>query len=540
MQSWDSCAARRAVIGVVVAAMAVLCPLGATATAGTTGSVTGSVWNDVNRNAVFDAGESPFVGIPIDVYSGSSYVTGAYTDSSGAYQVANLPPGTYTIEIDPSTWRSMRDSWALTTMGSSFYQGVSGDLAPMATVSLTSSARADFGLRQIVRSTTWSSPVTSYTGPNGLRVDSYDDVVAAQTLYDDVMAGVLVGPEAKTTVLYFDSPTSGTYTAASIGGSGPYCCYSASMYVAYDTWVTLGDVALFHEWGVDWGDYNAYITQADPSYSAYLSARGLSGNPSLGTSAIWQAPELLAEDYRQLFGTANAASYPQNNTQIPPASEVPGLETFLASTYDVPAFVPPAPTVSSLGPSAVPEAGGTQVSVTGTNFEGSGWVTTAVRVGGTSVPFTVVSATQLLVTLPPGTGQDDITVTVSATSDGASVTSAASSSDVVSYVPVPTVTSITPTSGSLKGGTLVTVFGTGFTGPGFTVSTVSLGGVAAAQVVVVSPTELSVVTPPSTSSVSVPVTVTTAGGTSVVTASAKFSYVKSTTTSIATKGKKAV
>ena len=43
--------------------------------------------------------------------------------------------------------------------------------------------------------------------------------------------------------------------------------------------------------------------------------------------------EMIAEDYRQLFGSANARSGGQINTQIPLASDVPGLRDYLADAF---------------------------------------------------------------------------------------------------------------------------------------------------------------------------------------------------------------
>src|SRR4029077_2497825 len=53
-------------------------------------------------------------------------------------------------------------------------------------------------------------------------------------------------------------------------------------------------------------------------------------------------------------------------------------------------FVAP-PTVTSASPSAGPTAGGTSVTITGTNLTGA----TAVKFGATSATFTIVSATQI-------------------------------------------------------------------------------------------------------------------------------------------------
>ena len=125
-----------------------------------------------------------------------------------------------------------------------------------------------------------------------------------------------------------------------------------------------------------------------------------------------------------------------------------------------------APTVTGINPNTGPPAGGTSVTITGTNFNGA----TAVRFGGNAAAsFTVNSATQITATSPAGTGTVDVTVT---TPGG---TSAPSSADQFSYVSAPTVTSVNPNTGPPAGGTSVTITGTNFTGA----TAVRFGGTAA-------------------------------------------------------------
>jgi|GEM_PF-2004805 len=108
------------------------------------------------------------------------------------------------------------------------------------------------------------------------------------------------------------------------------------------------------------------------------------------------------------------------------------------------------PTVTSLGTSTGPTAGGTSVVITGTNFTGA----TAVKFGANNATgYTVNSATQITATAPAGTSTVDVTVT---TPGGTSATSAA---DQFTYVPAPTVASISSTiaNGSYKATTLIPI-----------------------------------------------------------------------------------
>jgi len=143
-----------------------------------------------------------------------------------------------------------------------------------------------------------------------------------------------------------------------------------------------------------------------------------------------------------------------------------------------------APTVTKVTPSSGPATGGTSVTITGTGFTGA----TAVHFGGVSTSsFTVTSSTTITAKAPAETaGVVDVTVTTSV------ATSVTTTSDHFKFIP--TVTSVTPTSGPAAGGTTVKIFGTGFaTGAGAT--TVRFGTALAKSVTCASSTECTVVTP---------------------------------------------
>ena len=109
------------------------------------------------------------------------------------------------------------------------------------------------------------------------------------------------------------------------------------------------------------------------------------------------------------------------------------------------------PAVTKVSPIKGPASGGTIVKITGTGFAG----TTVVRFGAQSASFTVTSSSKITATAPSqGVGTVDVTVTNSAG------TSAISTADHFKYTP--SVTSVTPNSGSTAGATSVTVTGSGF------------------------------------------------------------------------------
>ena len=225
------------------------------------------------------------------------------------------------------------------------------------------------------------------------------------------------------------------------------------------------------------------------------------------------------------FGVTAATSFTVNSaTQITatsPAGSAGAVDitvttpggTSATGAADQFTYVTPAPTVTGVAPNSGTTAGGTSVTITGTNFTGA----TAVKFGVTAATsFTVNSATQITATSPAGSaGAVDITVT---TPGGTSATGAA---DQFTYVtPAPTVTGVAPNSGTTAGGTSVTITGTNFTGA----TAVKFGVTAATSFTVNSATQITA-TSPAGSAGAVDITVTTPGGTSATGAADQFTYV---------------
>ncbi|MCE2883527.1 MAG: IPT/TIG domain-containing protein [Planctomycetaceae bacterium] len=161
------------------------------------------------------------------------------------------------------------------------------------------------------------------------------------------------------------------------------------------------------------------------------------------------------------------------------------------------------PTIASIAPAAGPKTGGTALTILGTNLTG----TTSVKVNGVScTSVTVVSATQLTAVTPAGTvGAKPVSVTTAA--------GTVTRSNGFTYMSAPTITSVSPTSGSISGGTTITITGTNLTGT----TSVAVAGVACTGVTVVSATQLTAVTPAGATTGAKSVSVTTPGGTATKT-----------------------
>ncbi len=188
----------------------------------------------------------------------------------------------------------------------------------------------------------------------------------------------------------------------------------------------------------------------------------------------------------------------------------------------------PTPTVTGLSPSAGSPSGGTLVTITGTDFHNTD-ATTPPTVSFGGVPgtgVTVVNSTTITVTSPAADPNSPCAVDVTVTSCGQ--TSPVNPSDEFTYTfPAPTVTGLSPSSGSSSGGTLVTITGTNFHNTDATTpATVSFGSVPGTGVTVVNSTTITVTSPAAdpNSPCAVDVTVTSCGQTSPVNPSDEFTY----------------
>ena len=146
----------------------------------------------------------------------------------------------------------------------------------------------------------------------------------------------------------------------------------------------------------------------------------------------------------------------------------------------------PAPTVSSISPVSGTTAGGTPVTITGTGFLAGA----TVKLGGTSATGVSVtnSTTITATTAAHAAGAVDVVVT---NTDAQTGTLSQGYTYTTPVNPAPTVSSITPVSGTTAGGTPVTITGTGFLAG----ATVSFGGTPATGVGVTNSTTITATAP---------------------------------------------
>jgi alpha-tubulin suppressor-like RCC1 family protein len=249
---------------------------------------------------------------------------------------------------------------------------------------------------------------------------------------------------------------------------------------------------------------NVPVTVSGVSSASAVAAGGRSGLATLtsGIAVAWGD-----NSYGQIGdGTTTNRTVP---VQVCGLTAVAGISARAAQSFALEPTGPTCPAVGEVSPSSGPAAGGTNVTISGTDIAEA----TAVDFGaGNAASFMVTSPTSITATSPPGAGTVDVTVT---TPSGTSPPSAA---DQFTYIPGPTVTKVSPPRGAAGGGTSVEITGTKFSG----VSAVSFGSSPASSYTVNSESSITAVSPAGTGTVDV--TVTTGLGTTPTSSADDFTY----------------
>ena len=258
----------------------------------------------------------------------------------------------------------------------------------------------------------------------------------------------------------------------------------------------------------------AYLFQSDGTPAARPSITSVPSSVSYGNQFTLQTPDAASiasavlirngtvthsfgMDQR-MVGMSFTAGAGSLTVTAPPNANVapPGYYMlFILNSNGVPSVASslllsssstPAPTVTSISPNSGTINGGTVVSIMGTGFLAGA----TVSLGGTAATgVTVVNSTSITATTPAhAAGPVNVIVTNSDTQSG-TLTQGFTYTTVSN--PPPTLTGISPVSGTAAGGTAVTITGTGFLAG----ETVSLGGTPATGVTVVSGTTITATTP---------------------------------------------
>ena len=188
------------------------------------------------------------------------------------------------------------------------------------------------------------------------------------------------------------------------------------------------------------------------------------------------------------------------------------------------------PTVSNVSPASGPVGGGTHIRITGTGFVAGASV--EIGQGGGLGP-TAILASNVVVVSPT-----EITATTGGSAkagtwnlyviDSGGTSPTTKPADNYTYKTVPTVSKVSPASGSVNGGTHITITGTGFVvGASVEIGQGSGAGptaIQASEVVVVSPTEITATTGGSAKAGTWQLYVIDSGGTSLANPGDDFTY----------------
>ena len=174
----------------------------------------------------------------------------------------------------------------------------------------------------------------SMTTPEGTKIEIYSTQVTAQEIYDVFKRNGLDAEVGKTLKLVKVQDDGYVYASMGTIGTSQGQIPFATIYLVASYLLQYPDLWVGHEYGHVFGWHYKW-TVWNGSWSAYHDARGLTGDPRLESSYSWSTDEIFAEDYRQLLAAPEAwtdAPY-QGNWNIPLATEVPGLQDFLCTTF---------------------------------------------------------------------------------------------------------------------------------------------------------------------------------------------------------------
>jgi len=252
-----------------------------------------------------------------------------------------------------------------------------------------------------------------------------------------------------------------------------------------------------------------------PAGDVYMSTRcGGSGRGGGYHTTTYSAWATVTWDFTGTVVSAAPLSSPPSVDATFSATDAFGNtirnQSNAASLALAPGFIP-APRVVSISVTSGPASGGTSVTISGTAFTGATGVSFGTRA---AARFTVNNSTSITAVSPSApAGTVDVTVT------SAGGRSATSSADQFTFVGLPVVSSISPNSGSVLGGTTVTISGAHLLGA----TAVRFGGTATGFWVN-DDASITAYAPAGEQPQRVDVTVTSLGGTSARSAADRFTY----------------
>ena len=505
-------------------------PNSGSATGGTSVVISSSVPNFTGATAV-TFGTTPATAFSVN--STGSQIAATAPAGSGTVDITVTTPGPLTSAVSSADQFTFVPAPTVTSINPTSGPAGGGTSVTITGSNLQNATAVDFGTSNpgtVTADASGSITVTSPSGsgtpdvtvttPGGTSATSANDVFTYIPAPVVTMISPTSGPATGGTSVTITGSNLENATAVDFGTSNPGTVTadaSGSITVTSPSGSGTPDVTVTTPGGTSATSANDVFTYIPAPVVTMISP---TSGPTGGATSVTITGSNLANATAVDFGTSNPGTVtadasgsitvtsPSGSGIVDVTVTTPG-GTSATSPNDKFTYVP-APVVTLISPTSGPATGGTSVTITGSNLENA----TAVDFG-TSNPGTVTADApgSITVTSPSGSGTPDVTVT---TPGGTSATSA---NDVFTYIPAPTVTSLSPGGGPAAGGTSVTITGTNFTGE----TAVKFGTVAATGVVVNGAgTSISATSPAGTGMVDV--TVTTPGGTSATSTADHFIY----------------
>jgi hypothetical protein len=275
--------------------------------------------------------------------SGTLTVVGTASDDIGVTRVeVSADGGAYRLAQGTGSWSLPLDTTAYTDGSHTIKVKASDAVGRSSTASATVSVRNAPAPAPTPPPPPPSDPSVGerLVTPEGMIIEIASDVSgwSAENVYALLRANALqldlTGPSL--TVKVQTEVASGVAASASTTGS-TYTSVRAILYLrATETslFTTQPDRTVAHEYGHVWATYHLYLSHRG-DWSDYLAARSLDGDSRLDTSYSWSRGEIIADDYRLLFGSAQAiAQGPRHlNADLPDPRDVPGLRAFLMDSW---------------------------------------------------------------------------------------------------------------------------------------------------------------------------------------------------------------
>jgi hypothetical protein len=234
--------------------------------------------------------------------SGSVAVSGTAADDVSLAKVElSVDGGSYQPAQGTSSWASTVDSTKLANGSHTLTARATDGAGKTSTASITVS----------VSNSSSSGGGSQLVTPEGVKIEVASDVTGwtAQQVYDILKPNAYeldkVGPDL--TIKVQTQYASGTTSGASQSG-GVYQNFTATIYLDARSGKTFPDRpedVIAHEYGHAWTYYHLYLSRGG-DWTSYLTARGILGDPRVNSTYNWSTNEMIADDYRLLFGTQKA------------------------------------------------------------------------------------------------------------------------------------------------------------------------------------------------------------------------------------------